>query len=131
MEKGIYKPYTKPNDKPCYVHNQLNHPPGIIKNIPKSINKRLSKISANKEVFDEESKVYQDELDSKGYNFKLEYDPTEKRAKKKRKRTRKISWFNPPYSKNVKTNVGAKFLSIISKNFPKSTPSAKSSTEIL
>ena len=125
LEKGIYKPYTKPNDKPCYVHNQSNHPPGIIKNIPKSINKRLSRISANKEVFDEESKVYQDELDSKGYNFKLEYDPTEKRAKKKRKRTRKISWFNPPYSKNVKTNVGAKFLSIISKNFPKNHPLSK------
>ena len=69
--------------------------------------------------------MYQDELDKKGYNFKLEYDPTANESKRKRKRSRKISWFNPPFSKNVKTNVGAKFLNIISKNFPKNNPLSK------
>ena len=34
-------------------------------------------------------------------------------------------WFNPPYSQNVKTNVGAKFLKLISKHFPKSNPLSK------
>ena len=27
-------------------------------------------------------------------------------------------WFNPPYSKNVKTNIGRKFLTLIDKHFP-------------
>ena len=51
LENGLYKPYIKPNEKPNYVHSQSNHPPGTIKNIPVSINKRLSNISANKEIF--------------------------------------------------------------------------------
>ena len=33
-----------------------------------------------------------------------------------------IMWFNPPYSDNVKTNVGAKFLKLIDKHFPKTSP---------
>ena len=36
----------------------------------------------------------------------------------KRKRTRNITWFNPPYSVNVKTNIGKKFLQLIDKCFP-------------
>ena len=40
----------------------------------------------------------------------------------KNNRGRKISWFNPPFSLSVKTNVGAKFLRIISKNFPPNHP---------
>ena len=49
LDRNIYKPYIKPNDKPNYVNSQSNHPPGIIKNIPISINRRLNTISANKE----------------------------------------------------------------------------------
>ena len=37
----------------------------------------------------------------------------------KRKRKRNIIWFNPPYSKNVKTNIGKTFLQLLSKHFPK------------
>ena len=40
-------------------------------------------------------------------------------------RARKITWFNPPFSRNVATNVGAKFLKIIDKCFPPSNPLAK------
>ena len=36
----------------------------------------------------------------------------------KNKRKRKIIWFNPPYSKNVSTNVGKFFLNLIEKHFP-------------
>ena len=41
-------------------------------------------------------------------------------TKVKKHRSRKIIWFNPPYSMNVQTNVAKKFLNIVSKNFPKS-----------
>ena len=30
--------------------------------------------------------------------------------------------FNPPWSSNVRTNVGAKFISLVKKHFPKSSP---------
>ena len=36
-------------------------------------------------------------------------------------RKRNIIWFNPPYSKNVRTNVAHKFLALIDKHFPKSS----------
>ena len=118
LVNDIYKAYTKENDKPEYVHRMSNHPPGIIKNIPISINRRLNNISANKEVFYEKANIYQTELNAKGYQHKLEYDPNMQVNGTRRNRKRNIAWFNPPYSRNVKTNVGAKFLRIISQLFP-------------
>ena len=35
------------------------------------------------------------------------------------KQKRKIIWFNPPFSKSVKTNIGKIFLQLLSKHFPK------------
>ena len=125
LERDAYRPYIKPNDKPCYVHSLSNHPPGIIKNIPVSINKRLCKISSSKEAFDNASKINQEELDKKGYKYKLEYNPDVQNKNVRKNRGRNITYFNPPFSKNVKTNVGAKFLKIISKNFPPSHPLSK------
>jgi hypothetical protein len=120
--KGIYKPYIKDNDKPNYVHSLSNHPPGILKNIPISINRRLNSISANKEVFDEAAGTYQADLNAKGYKHQLKYEEISQTSTPKRSRHRRISWFNPPYSKSVKTNVGAKFLRIIRNNFPPNHP---------
>ena len=37
----------------------------------------------------------------------------------KHKRKRNRIWFNPPYTKNVKTNIGKTFLQLLSKHFPK------------
>ena len=34
-----YFPYRKPNDKPLYINANSNHPPSIIKELPKMINK--------------------------------------------------------------------------------------------
>ena len=39
-------------------------------------------------------------------------------APTKRNRKRNIIWFNPPYSKNVQTNVAITFLNLIKKHFP-------------
>ena len=35
------------------------------------------------------------------------------------KRRRKLTWFNPPFSSNVSTNVGRTFLALIDKHFPR------------
>ena len=45
--------------------------------------------------------------------------------KNSRCRKRNVLWFNPPWSSSVKTNVGAKFLKLIDKHFPKDNPLSK------
>ena len=45
LSDGKYMAYTKPGNTPLYVNRKSNHPPRIIENIPKSINRRLSEIS--------------------------------------------------------------------------------------
>ena len=42
-----YLPYRKPNGDPLYINAKSNHPPTIIKDLPKMINKRLSDLSCN------------------------------------------------------------------------------------
>ena len=46
----------------------------------------------------------------------------ESQKKKKRSRAKKIIWFNPPHSVNVKTNVGKHFLELLDKHFPVGDP---------
>ena len=41
---------------------------------------------------------------------------------KKKKRKRKIVWFNPPFCESVKTNVGRKYLELVRKHFSKKNP---------
>ena len=108
LESGLYRPYIKPNDKPSYVHKDSNHPKSILRNIPLAVNRRLSSISANEEVFNAAIPSYQEALEKSGYNHQLKYEPVESKGRSKN-RPRKIIWFNPPYSCNVQTNIGAKF----------------------
>ena len=121
LTNGSYKPYMKPNNKLSYVHRQSNHPPALLKNIPLNINKRLTNISSSKEVFDESIAPYQQALKESGYDHKLTYNP-EPTPRNKRQRKRDITWYNPPFDSNVKTNLGRKFLHIVDKCFQKHHP---------
>ena len=58
LTTGTYEPYRKPGDTPLHLHVAFNHPPTIIKNLPKSINKRLASISASEEIFDEAKPIH-------------------------------------------------------------------------
>ena len=50
-------------------------------------------------------------------------DPQARGATRKSKaRKRKITWYNPPWDNNVKTNLGGQFLLIVDKCFPKNHP---------
>ena len=42
--------------------------------------------------------------------------PTEKNG------TRNITWYNPQWNSNIKSNIGKKFLNIVNKSFPKQHP---------
>ena len=56
-----------------------------------------------------------------GYDYELNYDPPPP-SKKGRNRKRKVLYFNPPFSRNVKTNVGELFLKLLKTHFPKNSP---------
>ena len=120
LETGVHKPYRKPGDRPLYVSAHSNHPPQVLKNIPSGIERRLSDNSANEEIFKEAIPPYQTELDRCGFNHKLEYNPSHEQTnnKKKHSRKRRVTWFNPPYSMDVETNVGKEFLKLIDFHFP-------------
>ena len=45
-------------------------------------------------------------------------DPDAATKTKRKTRSRRVTWFNPPYSANVSTSIGAKFLKIIDTCFP-------------
>ena len=117
LKKGTFKPYSKPNNDIMYINTDSNHPPNIIKYIPSMISDRISKISSNEQIFRKAAPQYNNALKSSGYNEKITYkkQPTNNR----KSRPRKIIWFNPPWSMNVRTNVAKRFLAILDKNFPK------------
>ena len=49
---GTYRPFNKPNEGTTYIHVESDHLPQIIKKIPRSIEKRLSRLSSTKEIFE-------------------------------------------------------------------------------
>ena len=120
LNNGTYKPFRKPNDETLYINAKSNHPPNIIKQLPISIENRLRSLSSSKEIFEEAATHYQEALDRCGYNYKLTFETPENsnRTTKNKPRKRKITWFNPPFSKNVSTNVGKYFLDLVDKHFP-------------
>ena len=121
LRTAIYKPYKKQNSNLTFIHKQSNHPPSIIKNLPKSINKRLSTYSKNAQIFNETCPPYTEALKNNGYNTNLPLDRTctDKNNEKNKTRKRKITWFNPPFNINVATNVAKTFLILIDKHFHK------------
>ena len=93
--------------------------PSILRQILLSIESRLSKHSSNEKIFKESAQIYQEALKKFGYNHQLTYQKSiSDKNKDTKRRKRKITWFNPPYSKNVSTKVGNQFLKLINKHFP-------------
>ena len=120
LSTGTYMPFNKPNNIPLYINKKSNHPPRIISNIPQSINRRLSEISYDKESFDKAAPFYQKALDNSGYKHLLTFSsniPTQTSNSKRKNRKRDIIWYNPPFSKNVSTNIGRTFLKLLDAEF--------------
>ncbi len=70
LKTGQHKPNRKPNNKFQYLNVESSHPPTILKSIPQGINKRLSEISSNKEVFNGAAPAnYRQALDESGFDF--------------------------------------------------------------
>ena len=117
LATSSYRPFRKKNDQPLYVNAKSNHPPTVIKMLPKMIQKRISVLSGTKEVFEEEAPYYQNILRQCGYtDVSLEYDPP---LPSKSKRKRSVLYFNLPFNSAVWTNLGKLFLELLNKHFPK------------
>ena len=41
LNDGSYRPYKKPNEETNYIHVNSDHPPSILKQLPKSIEKTV------------------------------------------------------------------------------------------
>ena len=61
--------------------------------------------------------MYETALNESGYKTTMTYTKTTN--VNNRNRARNIIWFNPPYSQNVKTNIGKTFLKLVKKHFPR------------
>ncbi|KAL9977640.1 hypothetical protein ACROYT_G015069 [Oculina patagonica] len=109
LSSGKHMPYNKPNNIPLYVNKKSNHPPRIIDNIPQSINRRLTEISFDEESFNKAAPIYQKALNNSGYTHHLTFTPQtpiQPASPERKNQKREIIWYNPPYSRNVATNVG-------------------------
>ena len=127
LRSNIYKPYIKPNENIQYVNTSSDHPPHVIRNIPLGVNTRLSMLSCNEDIFNEAAPRYQDALKKSGYSYILKYSPIDSNNvhSNHNRRSRNIIWFNPPYSRMVKTNIGKEFFKILDECFPQTNPLSK------
>ena len=116
LQDNTFQPYRKPNNDPLFINSHSNHPPSILRQIPSSVNKRLSQLSSDQKAFSSAAPLYQDALHRSNYQEKLKYTPVNNASK--RRRQRNIIWFNPPYSRNVKINIGKSFSKINRQAFP-------------
>ena len=73
LNDGSYQPYRKPDDETHYIHIQSYHSPSITKQLPRPIEKHLSKLSSSNDIFFKTAQYYEQRLASCEYNKKLSY----------------------------------------------------------
>ena len=78
------------------------------------------KLLSDKDIFDKSIKTYKGGLKESGFKDELNYAQPESETESeqgKGKRRWKVTWFNPPYFRTVKTNIRKIFLPVLSKYF--------------
>ena len=108
----------KENNTIRYIHKKSNHPPSVLKNISENVTNRITRNSQNEQIFNSSIQPYKDALSESGHNCDIKFDQNVKQNQHRqnqhrKKRGRKVTWFNPPFSLNVKTNIGKNFLQIV------------------
>ena len=122
LKTGKTMPFRKENDTPIYINTESNHPPSVVKQLPSMIENRLSNLSSGEKEFNDSKEIYQKALNDAGYTEKIKYKQEKEKVTSnqvlKRKRKRKIMWFTPPFSKEVKSNITKLFIQILERCFP-------------
>ena len=119
LRNNTYEQYRKQDNHPVYIIHQpinSNYPKTILRELPKSISKRLSDLSSNKEIFQKATPIYFEALKKSGFNEPLLFIPKTNTSDsiRKKQRKRKIIWFNPLFSLSVR------ILKLLKQHFPKS-----------
>ena len=118
LTDGSFTPYTKPDNPLLYVDVNSNHPAKIKRNIPVMIERRINGLSSDSNKFASAKPTYEAALKRSGYDHNFEFKDCEEQRRTKRRRTRKVIWFTPPYSNGVQTNIATKFLQLLDTCFP-------------
>ena len=63
LTTGKYWPYRKPNSELRYINVRSNHPPTIIKQLPKSITSKIASLSSNAEEYEKALPAYKEALE--------------------------------------------------------------------
>ena len=120
LNTSIYKPFKKSNNKPLYINESSNHPPPMLKQIAKSVSKRITANSCNEDIFRKSVPFYNSILQDCGFNESIKYCPEDSVSSRRGKNlSRNIIFYNPPFRRNVKTNVGKHFFKLLKKHFGK------------
>ena len=99
LTDSSYRPFNKTNNEINYIHKQSNHPPSIIKQLPSSVERLLTKLSSNEKILNDSIPIYQQALIKAGCNHKLTYQKYDQKKDNSQQHKRQIIWFNLPYSK--------------------------------
>ena len=70
---NTYKPFLKTDQYPSYINVNSNHPKAIIKQVPKAVNMRIRRLSANEKIFQDSSKIYKEALKNSRFREEFTY----------------------------------------------------------
>ena len=103
LTTGKYQPYNKPDNNPLYINIVSNHPPNIIKNLPRNISERINNSSADETTFNKSKYLYNNALAESGFEYSITFQKQQNTStvtNNTKNRKRKIIWFNPPFDLN-------------------------------
>ena len=108
LNDWTYKLYPNLDNKNAYINVQLTYSPNIIKQLPKTVEQRLSNNSSIEIMFNKAAPLYEKALSEASCDVKFRYCPnknTETKQKQKQNKKMNIIWLNLPCSKIVVTKV--------------------------
>ena len=131
LSDGKFHPYRKPNDDPLYINSHSNHPPSIIKKIPSNHQQKNLPALLEPNILPMCRTALRASPQDSNFQADLQHaDPPNEASSQRKQRRINIIWFNPTFSKSIKTNIGRSFLQLIDKHFPFRINCTLFSTEI-
>ena len=68
MKQKTFTPCRKPSNDPIYIHKHSYHPQNILRDLPKSISKRISDTSSNEKIFNNHIPICEQALKNSCFN---------------------------------------------------------------
>ena len=73
LSDNSYRPFLKTDQHPSYININSNHPNSMIKQVTKAVHTRISRLSSNKKIFHESSKMYIEAHKNNGFKEEFTY----------------------------------------------------------